>query len=106
MATRMIDSHWLHGFNYNVEEWFEGDRCEMLAICRNLAIARDAFKAAIGSIFRFSSHNATSASDYLDRCPRGACLALHTNRDHDSRVLDDEALLPPDDAALLPHAPA
>ena len=20
--------HWLHGFNYNVEEWFEGDRYE------------------------------------------------------------------------------
>ena len=30
--------HWLHGFN--VEVWFEGDRCEALIICRNLAIAR------------------------------------------------------------------
>src|SRR5215475_10692972 len=35
------------GFNYNVEEWFEGDRYETLAICRNLAIARAAFMAAI-----------------------------------------------------------
>jgi len=35
------------GFDYNVEEWFEGDRYETLAICRNLAIARAAFKTAI-----------------------------------------------------------
>jgi len=31
----------------NFEEWFEGDRYETLAICRNLAIARAAFKTAI-----------------------------------------------------------
>ena len=42
----MID-HWLHGFNYNVEEWREGDRYETLAICRSLALARAAFKEAI-----------------------------------------------------------
>ncbi len=39
--------HWLPGFNYNVEEWFEGDRYETLAICRTLALARAAFKIAI-----------------------------------------------------------
>ena len=37
----------LHGFNYNVEEWFERDRYETLAICRSLALARAAFKAAV-----------------------------------------------------------
>jgi hypothetical protein len=33
--------------NLNVEEWFEGDRYETLAICRSLALARAAFAAAI-----------------------------------------------------------
>jgi hypothetical protein len=33
------DDHWLPGFNFNVEEWFEGDRYETLAICRSLALA-------------------------------------------------------------------
>ena len=42
-----MTGHWLHGFNYNVEEWFEGDHYETLAICRSLALARAAFKAAI-----------------------------------------------------------
>jgi hypothetical protein len=28
--------HWLPGFNFNVEEWFEGDQYEMLAICRSI----------------------------------------------------------------------
>jgi hypothetical protein len=28
----MPQDHWLAGFNFNVEEWFEGDRCETLAI--------------------------------------------------------------------------
>jgi hypothetical protein len=28
------EDHWLPGFNFNVEEWFEGDRYETLAICR------------------------------------------------------------------------
>jgi len=37
----------LPGFNFNVEEWFEGDRYETLAICRSLALARAAFAAAI-----------------------------------------------------------
>ena len=30
-----------------MEEWFEGHRFQTLAICRNLAIARAAFKQAI-----------------------------------------------------------
>jgi len=33
----MLQDHWLPAFNYNVEEWFEGDRYKTLAICRNLA---------------------------------------------------------------------
>jgi hypothetical protein len=37
----------LPGFNFNVEEWFEGDRYETLAICRSLALARAAFAVAI-----------------------------------------------------------
>jgi hypothetical protein len=42
-----VTDHWLHGFNYNVEEWFEGDRYETLAICRQIAFARAVFKVAI-----------------------------------------------------------
>jgi hypothetical protein len=38
------ENHWLPGFNFNVEEWFEGDRYETLAICRSLELARAAFK--------------------------------------------------------------
>ena len=38
---------YLEGFNYNVEEWFEGGHYETLAICRTLALARFAFKLAI-----------------------------------------------------------
>jgi hypothetical protein len=41
------ENHWLPGFNFNVEEWFEGDRYETLAICRSLELARAAFKAAL-----------------------------------------------------------
>jgi hypothetical protein len=44
----MPQDHWLTGFNYNVEEWnAEGLHYETLAICRNLALARAAFKEAI-----------------------------------------------------------
>jgi hypothetical protein len=41
------EDHWLPGFNFNVEEWFDGDRYETLAICRTLALARGAFMVAI-----------------------------------------------------------
>ncbi len=43
----MVQDHWLHGFNYNVEEWFEHDHYETLAICRQLAYARSVFKEAV-----------------------------------------------------------
>jgi hypothetical protein len=43
----MAQDHWLHGFNYKVEEWFEGDRYETLAICRSLSLARAALRQAI-----------------------------------------------------------
>jgi hypothetical protein len=35
----MPPGHWLPNFNFNVEEWFEGDRYETLAICRTLELA-------------------------------------------------------------------
>jgi hypothetical protein len=43
----MAQDHWLHGFNYNVEERFEGDRHETLAIYRSLAHARPLFKVVV-----------------------------------------------------------
>ena len=43
----MIPDRWLPGFNFNVEEWFEGDTYETLAICRSVELARAAFAAAI-----------------------------------------------------------
>jgi hypothetical protein len=43
----MAQDYWLSGFNFNVEEWSEGDRYETLAICRSLALARAAFEVAI-----------------------------------------------------------
>jgi hypothetical protein len=41
------ENRWLPGFNFNVEEWCEGDHYETLAICRNLTLARAAFDAAL-----------------------------------------------------------
>jgi hypothetical protein len=41
------ENHWLPGFNFNVEEWIEGDRYETLAICRSLHLARAVFAAAV-----------------------------------------------------------
>jgi hypothetical protein len=32
----MAQDHWLHGLNYNVEDWREGDHYETPAICRSL----------------------------------------------------------------------
>jgi hypothetical protein len=39
--------HWLPGFNFNVEEWFENDHYETLAICCTLEPARTAFAFAV-----------------------------------------------------------
>jgi hypothetical protein len=47
--TPMPQDHWLPGFNFNVEEWFEGDHYETLAICRSLAGAACARRAARNS---------------------------------------------------------
>jgi hypothetical protein len=41
------EDHWLPGFNFNVEEWFEGDHYETLAICGSLDLAYAAFEVAI-----------------------------------------------------------
>jgi hypothetical protein len=47
-AKRMMpQDHWLPGFNFNVEEWLEGDRYKTLAICHTLALARAAFTVAV-----------------------------------------------------------
>jgi hypothetical protein len=35
------------GFNFNVEEWSEGDRYGTLAVCRTFAVARAVFEAVI-----------------------------------------------------------
>jgi hypothetical protein len=43
----MPPNHWLSGFNFNVEEWFERHQYETLAICRTLALARAAFAVAV-----------------------------------------------------------
>jgi hypothetical protein len=37
----------LPGFNFNVEERFEGDRYETLAVCVTLELARVVFEAAV-----------------------------------------------------------
>jgi hypothetical protein len=41
------ENHWLPGFNFNVEDGFEGDQYETLTICRSLELARAAFAAAV-----------------------------------------------------------
>jgi hypothetical protein len=47
--TARVDckDHWLPGFNFSVEEWFEGDQYETLAICRTLDLTHAAFEVAI-----------------------------------------------------------
>jgi hypothetical protein len=52
-----MQDHWLPGFNFNVEEWFEGDRYETLAICHTLALARAAFEVAIAVEARGPIHD-------------------------------------------------
>jgi hypothetical protein len=53
------ENHWLLGFNFNVEEWVEGDRYETLAICRTLALAHAVFKIATAAFGRgFFAENA------------------------------------------------
>jgi hypothetical protein len=47
MSLPFQGDYWLPGFNFNVEQWSEGDRYETLAICRTLALARAAFDVAI-----------------------------------------------------------
>jgi hypothetical protein len=42
------ESHWLSGFNFNVEEWgARGLTYETLAICRSLELARAVFAVAV-----------------------------------------------------------
>jgi len=51
-GSAVLQDHWLPGFNFNVEEWFEGDRCETLAICRSLAVGRAVFACGRGKARR------------------------------------------------------
>ena len=37
VVARCRQEHWLPSFNFYVEEWFEGDTYETMAICRTLA---------------------------------------------------------------------
>jgi hypothetical protein len=46
-VTLPPNDHWLRGFNFNVEEWFDGNRYETLAICRSLDLARVVFAYAV-----------------------------------------------------------
>ena len=39
MSLPFQGDHWLPSFNFNVEEWFDNDRYETLAICRTGAFA-------------------------------------------------------------------
>jgi hypothetical protein len=47
IAAMAQEDHWLPGFSFNVEEWFEGDRYETLAICRSLELACTVFNFTI-----------------------------------------------------------
>jgi hypothetical protein len=78
------DDHWLPGFNFNVEEWFEGDRYETLAICRSLALAR-VFAAAIGEkpAGRFMIRSRTRV---VRRHPRPGCAQELTDGMRCARV--------------------
>ena len=50
------ENHWLPGFNFNVEEWFEADRYETLTICRSASL-----KTAYGFAVRlFASRESTT----------------------------------------------
>ena len=46
------ENPWLPVFNFNVEEWFESDRYETLAICRALALARAVFYPQCNTVCR------------------------------------------------------
>jgi len=58
------------GFNFNIEEWIEGDRYETLAICRTLALALASFSAAVAekSAGRFTVRSTTRV---VKRHPEG-----------------------------------
>jgi len=45
----MTEDHWLPGFNFNVEEWDDKGHYVTLAICRQLAYARGAFREAVAA---------------------------------------------------------
>jgi len=65
----MLQAYWLPGFNFNVKEWFEGDRYETLAISRTLEAARAAFAAAVAEKpdGRFMIHFPAFYTDHVDR---------------------------------------
>jgi hypothetical protein len=62
--------HWLPGFYFNVEEWFENNQYETLAICRSLALALAAFEVTVAEKpgGRFTIRNRTRV---VKRHPEG-----------------------------------
>jgi hypothetical protein len=67
----MPQDYWLPGFNFKVEEWSAtGLAYETLAVCRTLAMARGALKAAIEEkpAGRFMIRNRTQV---VNRHPEG-----------------------------------
>ena len=47
MALSPLPDRWLPGFNFNVEQWDDGDQYETLAICRTLALSESRRREAI-----------------------------------------------------------
>ena len=86
MAPSPDPDHWLPCFNFNVEEWFEGDRYETLAICRTLEAARAAFAAAVAEKpdGRFMIRFPAFYTDHVDR--RLAACAWQASTESFSRV--------------------
>jgi hypothetical protein len=70
MSLTFQADHWLPGFNFNVEKWFEGDRYEALAICRSLELARAALAVAIAGK-RAGRFMIRSRTRVVQRHPKG-----------------------------------
>jgi hypothetical protein len=58
------ENHWLPGFNFNVEEWFEGDATRRWPICRSLELALAAFAVAVAE---------KPAGHFMIRSRSGSC---------------------------------
>jgi hypothetical protein len=92
------ENHSLPGFNFNVEEWFEGDRYETLAICRSLEMwARTSQRIGRRGTFRSRSRPRREALYHshavLGSTPRTTAQSGVTFQDRaDSSGATNEAL--------------